>query len=136
MKGYFYTKGVPFVNERYTKGVTFLPKIVYKRLRGRNSGLSLPVMRVSIGLTVSHKTAKNLAVRRKYGRILTVSRYKTLTVNRKSQYPIVTLLTVSRKKAKILIVNRRSHYPIETLRHARIKFFLVPPPPPLGTKLT
>ena len=57
-----------------------------------------------MGLTVSRKTAKNLAgVTRKNKRILTVSRYKILTVNRKSHYPIVTLLTVSRKKAKILI---------------------------------
>ena len=57
-----------------------------------------------MGLTVSRKTAKNLAgVRRKNKRILTVSRYKILTVNRKRHYPIVTLLTVSRKKAKILI---------------------------------
>ena len=68
-----------------------------------------------MGLTVSRKTAKNLAVRRKNERILTVSRYKILTVNRKSHYPTVTLLTVSRKKAKILTVNRKSHYPIETL---------------------
>ena len=68
-----------------------------------------------MGLTVSRKTAKNLAVRRKDERTLTVSRYKILTVNRKSHYPIVTLLTVSRKKAKILTVNRKSHYPIETL---------------------
>ena len=68
-----------------------------------------------MGLTVSRKTAKNLAVRPKNERILTVSRYKILTVNRKSHYPIVTLLTVSRKKAKILTVNRKSQYPIETL---------------------
>ena len=68
-----------------------------------------------MGLTVSRKTAKNLALRRKHERILTVSRDKMLTVNRKSHYPIVTLLTVSRKKAKILTVNRKSHYPIETL---------------------
>ena len=33
-------------------------------------------MRVSMGLTVSRKTAKNLAVRRKNERILTVSRKK------------------------------------------------------------
>ena len=44
-----------------------------------------------MGLTVSRKTAKNLAVKRKNKRILTVSRYKILTVNRKSHYPIVTL---------------------------------------------
>ena len=44
-----------------------------------------------MGLTVSRKTAKNLAVRRKNERILTVSRYKILTVNRKSHYPIETL---------------------------------------------
>ena len=44
-----------------------------------------------MGLTVSHKTAKNLAVRRKTERILTVSRYKILTFNRKSHYPIETL---------------------------------------------
>ena len=68
-----------------------------------------------MGFTVRRKTAKNLAVRRKNERILTVSCYKILTVNRKSHYPIVTLLTVSRKKAKILTVNRKSHYPIETL---------------------
>ena len=47
-----------------------------------------------MGLTVSRKTAKNLAVRRKNERILTVSRYKVLTVNRKSHYAIVSLLTV------------------------------------------
>ena len=68
-----------------------------------------------MGLSVSRKMAKNLTVRRKNEGILTVSRYKILTVNRKSHYSIVTLLTVSRKKAKILTVNRKSHYPIETL---------------------
>ena len=45
-----------------------------------------------MGLTVSRTTAKNLAVRRKNERILTVSRYKILTVNHKSHYPIMTLL--------------------------------------------
>ena len=40
-----------------------------------------------MGLTVSRKTAKNLAVRRKNERILTVSRKKKLTVN-KSNYKI------------------------------------------------
>ena len=35
-----------------------------------------PYERVSMGLTVSRKTAKNLAVRRKNERILTVSRKK------------------------------------------------------------
>ena len=45
-----------------------------------------------MGLIVSRKTAKNLAVRRKNERILTVSRYKILTVNRKSHYPIETLI--------------------------------------------
>ena len=35
-----------------------------------------------MGLTVSRKTAKNLAVRRKNERILTVSRKKMLTVKR------------------------------------------------------
>ena len=38
------------------------------------------ISRVSMGLTVSRKTAKNLAVRRKNERILTVSREKMLTV--------------------------------------------------------
>ena len=38
--------------------------------------------RVSMGLTVSRKTAKNLAVRRKNERILTVSRKKMLTVKK------------------------------------------------------
>ena len=69
-----------------------------------------------MGLTFSRKTAKYLAVRSKNERIVTVSRYKILTVHRKSHYPIVTLLTVSRKKAKILTVNRKSHYPIVTLK--------------------
>ena len=40
-----------------------------------------------MGLTVSHKTAKNLAVRRKNERILTVSRKKMLTV-KKSNHEI------------------------------------------------
>jgi len=40
-----------------------------------------PLKRVSMGLTVSRKTAKNLAVRRKNERILTISRKKN--VNRK-----------------------------------------------------
>ena len=44
-------------------------------------------LRVSIGLTVSRKTAKNLAVRRKNERILTVSLKKTLTV-KKSNHKI------------------------------------------------
>ena len=35
---------VPFVNGRYGKGVSFLPKIIYKRVRGRTSGRSLPVL--------------------------------------------------------------------------------------------
>ena len=39
-------------------------------------------LRVSMGLNVSRKTAKNLAVRRKNGRILTVSRRKMLTVKK------------------------------------------------------
>ena len=43
--------------------------------------------RVSMGLTVSRKTAKNLAVRRKNERILTVSRKKMLTV-KKSNHKI------------------------------------------------
>ena len=37
-----------------------------------------------MGLTVNRKTAKNSAVRRKNKRILTVIRYKILTVSRKS----------------------------------------------------
>ena len=40
-----------------------------------------------MGLTVSRKTAKNLAVRRKNERILTVSRKKMLTV-KKSNHKI------------------------------------------------
>ena len=36
-------KGVPFVNRRYTKGVPFSWKMVYKRVRGWTSGRSLPV---------------------------------------------------------------------------------------------
>ena len=51
-----------------------------------------------MGLTVSRKMANNLAVWRKNERVLTVSRYKILTVNHKSHYPIVTLLT--RKKGQ------------------------------------
>ena len=29
----WYTKEVPFVSGRYTKGISFLPKMVYKRVR-------------------------------------------------------------------------------------------------------
>ena len=47
----------------------------------------VPDMRVSMGLTVSRKTAKNLAVRRKNERILTVSRKKMFTV-KKSNHKI------------------------------------------------
>ena len=39
-----YVKGVPFVNGGYAKGVSFLPKMVYKKVRGRTSGRSLPVL--------------------------------------------------------------------------------------------
>ena len=46
------------------------------------AGKSLEFLRVSMGLTVSRKTAKNLAVRRKNERILTVSRKKMLTVKK------------------------------------------------------
>ena len=42
----------------------------------------LPLSRVSMGLTVSRKTAKNLAVRCKNERILTFSRKKILTVKK------------------------------------------------------
>ena len=35
-------EGVPFVNRRYTKGVPFPVKKVYKRVRGWTSGWSLP----------------------------------------------------------------------------------------------
>ena len=38
-----YVKGVPFVNRRYMKGVTFSWKMVYKRVRGWTSGRSLSV---------------------------------------------------------------------------------------------
>ena len=45
-------------------------------------GSEASTKRVSVGLTVSRKTAKYLAVRRKNERILTVSRYKMLTVKK------------------------------------------------------
>ena len=32
-----YTKGAPFVNRRYTKEISFLPKMVHTRVRGRTS---------------------------------------------------------------------------------------------------
>ena len=52
--------------------------ISYKDKSGYIGGLWRPVsqMRVSMGLTVRRKTAKNLAVRRKNERILAVSRKK------------------------------------------------------------
>ena len=34
LKGMQSPKGVPFVTRRYTKGVPFLPKIVYRGVRG------------------------------------------------------------------------------------------------------
>ena len=37
-----YVKGVTFVNRRYTKGVPFSWKMLYKRVRGWTSGRSLP----------------------------------------------------------------------------------------------
>ena len=37
-------KVVPFVNVRYMKGVSFLPKIVHKRVRGWTLGRSHPVL--------------------------------------------------------------------------------------------
>ena len=49
--------------------------------------LGLPYKRVSMGLTVSRKTAKNLAIRRKNETIVTVSRKKMLTV-KKSNHKI------------------------------------------------
>ena len=54
-------------------------------------------LRVSMGLPVSRKTAKNLAVRRKNERIVTVSRKKMLTVKRsnhkiRSRDPLLTLM--------------------------------------------
>ena len=36
-----YVKGVAFVNRRYTRGVPFLSKMVYKKVRGWTSGRSL-----------------------------------------------------------------------------------------------
>ena len=42
----------------------------------KNLKLYKPLQRVSMGLTVSRKTTKNLAVKRKNERILTVSRKK------------------------------------------------------------
>ena len=65
-----------------------------------------------------------LTVRRKNERTLTVSHCKILTVNRKNHYPIVTLLTVSRKKAKILTVNRKSHYPLRPSYLRQLFMFL------------
>ena len=38
----WYVKGVPFVNGKYKKGVLFLSKMVYKRVRGWTAGRSLP----------------------------------------------------------------------------------------------
>ena len=54
---------------------------------GQNRDKRVSYMRVSMGLTVSRKTANNLAVRRKNERILTVSRNKMLTV-KKSNHKI------------------------------------------------
>ena len=45
--------GVPFVNGRSTKGVSFLPKMVYKSVRGRTSGRSLS--RRSSAILCSHR---------------------------------------------------------------------------------
>ena len=39
-----YTKGVPYVNGRCTKAESFLPKMVYKRVRDRTSGWGLPIL--------------------------------------------------------------------------------------------
>ena len=39
-------KGALFVSKRYTKGVPFLAKMVYKSARGWTSGWSLPVEKI------------------------------------------------------------------------------------------
>ena len=39
-----FVKGELFSNGRYMKGVSLLPKMVYKRVRDRTSGRSFPVL--------------------------------------------------------------------------------------------
>ena len=43
ISNYRHVKEVPFVNERYTKWVPFLSTMVYNKVRGQTSGLSLPI---------------------------------------------------------------------------------------------
>ena len=49
---------------------------MYRQLASSTNFIRLAYKRVSMGLTVRRKTAKNLAVRRKNERILAVSRKK------------------------------------------------------------
>ena len=57
--------------------------------------IDLTAMRISMGLTISRKTAKNLAVRRKSWQILTVSCKKNFSGENNAK-----VVTVSRKLAK------------------------------------
>lgn len=58
-----------------------------------------------MGLTVSRKTVKNLAVERLY--------WKMLTGSRKKVNGLKKFLIVNHKLAKILTVSRKSHDPIK-----------------------
>ena len=65
-----------------------------------------------MGLTVSRKTVKNLAVRRKNERILTVSRKKMLTV-KKSKHKIRSrdlLLTLMCYQQIHVVIGRENYY--------------------------
>ena len=63
-----------------------------------------------MGLTVSRKTAKNLAVRRKNERILTVSRKKMLTVKYNHKIRSRNLLLTLMCYAFMCSGNLRSHW--------------------------
>ena len=69
-----------------------------------------------MGLTVSRKTAKNLAVRRKNERILTVSRKKMLTV-KKSNHKIRSRVLLFRLMCYAFMCSGSENYNQITIRY-------------------
>ena len=64
-----YVIKAPFINGKYTKGFPFLPKMVYKRLRGMDLGAEPPLIIPPGNHTLSYSTF----VKKKNRRILTFS---------------------------------------------------------------
>ena len=59
-----FVKGALFSNGRYTKEISFLPKMVYKCVRGRTSGRSIPVL-IFFSIPLPPPEARSLKCHRK-----------------------------------------------------------------------